>query len=109
MTFASVHGMIPVNVTATENETKAEEAKATLLFCSDFHTKEEVEPYENLSDVPESLTSVFENISKTVYDAGFTKIDSVLMAGDYSSFIGQYNYDADPATAILQRFCEEYE
>lgn len=48
------------------------DAKATLLFCSDFQTGTEVSPYQSVSDVPKSLTSVMTNISKEMYDDGFT-------------------------------------
>lgn len=97
MSFGCAAGLMPVNAVAAQQE---EEAKATLLFCSDLQTATDIPPYENLSSVPESLTSVMKNISKTVYNAGFTQIDSVLMAGDYSSFIDQWNYDADPTIGI---------
>ena len=40
------------------------------------------------------------NISKTIYDNGFTQIDSVLAVGDYTAYVEQYNYDADPVIAI---------
>ena len=99
MMFASAVGSMPVSAVAAQ-KTAEEEAKATLLFCSDFQTPEDVDAYENLSDVPEELTASLTNISKTVYDEGYTQIDSVLMAGDYSSFVEQWNYDADPTIAI---------
>ena len=79
------------------------EAKATLLFCSDFQTGTEVSPYQSVSDVPESLTSVMTNISKAIYDDGVTKIDRVLAVGDYTAYTGRYNYDAD-ATIGIQAF-----
>ena len=79
------------------------DAKATLLFCSDFQTGTEVSPYQSVSDVPESLTSVMTNISKAIYDDGVTKIDRVLAVGDYTAYTGRYNYDAD-ATIGIQAF-----
>lgn len=79
------------------------DAKATLLFCSDFQTGTEVSPYQSVSDVPESLTSVMTNISKEMYDDGFTQIDNVLAVGDYTAYSGRYNYDAD-ATIGIQAF-----
>ena len=99
MMFASAVGSMPVSAVAAQ-QTAEEEAKATLLFCSDFQTPEDVYAYENISDVPEELTAALANISKTVYDEGYTDIDSVLMAGDYSSFYELWNYDADPTIAI---------
>ena len=78
-----------------------EEVKATLLFCSDFQTKEEVKPYENLSDVPESLTSALDSISETVYNDGVTKLDSVLVVGDYTAYTKQSNYEADPVIGMM--------
>lgn len=83
-----------------EPDPEIEQALATLLFCSDFQTGSEVKPYEKVEDVPESLTSVIGNISKEIYRAGFKQIDSVLAAGDYTAYIGQYNYDADPTIGI---------
>lgn len=77
-----------------------ENALATLLFCSDFQTGSEMAPYKDVSDVPESLTSIIEKISHKIYKAGLKKIDNVLVAGDYSAFNGQYNYDADPKIGI---------
>ena len=79
------------------------DAKATLLFCSDFQTGTEVSTYQSVSDVPESLTSVMTNISKAIYDDGVTKIDRVLAVGDYTAYTGRYNYDAD-ATIGIQAF-----
>ena len=79
------------------------DAKATLLFCSDFQTGTEVSPYQSVSDVPESLTSGMTNISKAIYDDGVTKIDRVLAVGDYTAYTGRYNYDAD-ATIGIQAF-----
>ena len=98
MTIASAFGSMPIGAVAQEKAT--EEAKATLLLCSDFQTPEDVPAYENISDVPEELLSSVRGLSKTVYEAGYTDIDSVLMAGDYSSFEEQWNYDADPTVAI---------
>ena len=99
MMFASAVGIMPLSAVAAQ-KTAEEEAKATLLFCSDFQTLEDVYAYENISDVPEELTASLRNISKTVYDEGYTDIDSVLMAGDYSSFYELWNYNADPTIAI---------
>ena len=45
-----------------------EDAKATLLFCSDFQSTEEVDPYENLSSVPLHFTGR----TSSLYDAGDT-------------------------------------
>lgn len=83
-----------------EPEPEIENALATLLFCSDFQTGSEVAPYKDVTDVPQSLTSVIEKISQKIYKSGFKKIDNVLVAGDYSAFNGQYNYDADPQIGI---------
>ena len=90
MTIASAFG--GMSVSAAAQQTAEEEAKATLLFCSDFQSPEDVDAYENISDVLEELTASLSNISKTVYDEGYTDIDSVLMAGDYSSFYELWNY-----------------
>ena len=77
-----------------------DDALATLLLCSDFQTGTEVEPYKSVDDVPESLTSVINNVSTQIYNAGYTQIDNALCVGDYSAFIGRYNYDADPTYGI---------
>ena len=50
MMFASAAGSMPVSAVAAQ-KTAEEEAKATLLFCSDFQTPEDVYAYENISDV----------------------------------------------------------
>ena len=83
MTIASAFGSMPIGAVAQEKAT--EEAKATLLLCSDFQTPEDVPAYENISDVPEELLSSVRGLSKTAFDTRIASSSLMIHTSLYTS------------------------